>query len=89
MLTNCESVPALDGGEHSCSDRDITLCVGTDTHRAEGAAAGPAGPDRVRLPPLTTGYAGEGHVEALVLLSTSPRETGADHLVRVAEWQTR
>lgn len=38
---------------------------------------------------LTTVYAGEEHSEPLLLLSLSPRETGADHLVRVAEWQTR
>lgn len=38
---------------------------------------------------LTTEYAGERHPEPLVLFSLSPRETGADHLVRVAEWQTR
>lgn len=40
-------------------------------------------------PSLTTEYAGERHPKPLVLFSLSPRETGADHLVRVAEWQTR
>ncbi|MEU2128039.1 hypothetical protein [Streptomyces sp. NPDC018352] len=45
--------------------------------------------DRIRRTALTTGNAGESHPEPLVLFSMSPRETGADHLVRVAEWQTR
>jgi hypothetical protein len=44
---------------------------------------------RIRRTALTTGNAGDGHPEPLVLFSMSPRETGADHLVRVAEWQTR
>ncbi|MFF3784790.1 hypothetical protein [Streptomyces sp. NPDC001933] len=45
--------------------------------------------DRIRRTALTTGNAGESHPEPLVLFSMSPRETEADHLVRVAEWQTR
>ncbi len=56
------------------------MTCGAQNARGAAEAAGTA---------LTTGYTGEGDPKPLVLFSLSPRETGADHLVRVAEWQTR
>ncbi|GGS08261.1 hypothetical protein Snoj_12230 [Streptomyces nojiriensis] len=38
---------------------------------------------------ITARISGRNPADPLLLLSMSPRETGADHLVRVAEWQTR
>ncbi|QES57551.1 hypothetical protein DEJ51_27975 [Streptomyces venezuelae] len=38
---------------------------------------------------ITARISGRSPADPLLLLSMSPRETGADHLVRVAEWQTR
>ncbi|MFJ6792862.1 MFS transporter [Streptomyces sp. NPDC091268] len=60
--------------------------------RADGPAARPAGHARRSARRVGGGpdeIPGRKHREPLLLLSMSPRETAADHLVRVAEWQTR
>lgn len=72
-------------GRRPAIRRTYRTCTNDDTPYTRQAS-------RFRVPAtpsLTTEYAGERHPKPLVLFSLSPRETGADHLVRVAEWQTR
>ncbi len=66
-----------------------THCVRRRGRTVTTASSDPAMNAGARHTALTTGNVGERHPEPLVLFSMSPRETGADHLVRVAEWQTR
>ncbi|MFJ2244626.1 hypothetical protein [Streptomyces sp. NPDC087862] len=69
--------------------RERTVRAVVTTHRVRRGEMPQVRSRCIRRTSLTTGNAGDGHPEPLVLFSMSPRETGADHLVRVAEWQTR